>query len=138
MKNHGVMRESLQHSPTFARQAMTPRPLWYSGRYSKEREDPCWLPTRPPKNNGVWRPNGSGTLPTGKTDPKAPTTPQKQGLKLDLYKTYFSALKRDAQMVKTGKPAFSSFILEFHVLQIKTNGPLNVSRAVCHTMTPRV
>lgn len=72
------------------------------------------------------------------TDHKAPTTPQNQGLKLDLYKTYSSALKRDAQMVKTGKPEFSSFILEFHVLQIKTNGPLNVSRAVCHTMTPRV
>lgn len=70
------------------------------------------------------------------TDHKASTTQQKQGLKLGLYKTYSSALKRDAHIAKPGKPAFFSFILEFLVLQIKTNEPLNVSRAVCHTRTP--
>ena len=68
---------------------------------------------------------------------EALTPEHKQGVKLDLCKTYSLAhnlpLKEIYKQLKLWRPAFFSLILKFLVLQRTTDGPLNMSRVFCHT-----
>lgn len=65
------------------------------------------------------------------------TTEHKQGVKLDLCKTYSLAhnlpLKEIHKQLKLRRPAFFSLLLKFLVLQRTTDGPLNMSKVFCHT-----